>query len=281
MPRHLLIVFFLFAALSPSVGHAQACGPRGATLLQCTTDEGTNEVAVCLEQEYDRIRVLRGPFEGRLKVELEESLNDVWYSIEQADGQSVHELTVYATGGVFRLSATRPTQMSFSSNTVAAVETICDAGSVSPEDPADGIGQLLPIVTDARSRLALCMEAADHRADPVACLGFFRRACGMRHDTGIELCDETELDVWNRMVADAFDAAIVYHDESPGLPSITAQLTAAQELWERSRAADCEFAGGSIFSPFAPEFGLDECLTYYAAHRLRLLEALSGNGSLQ
>lgn len=275
MLHHLPMIFFLFATLSPSVGHTQACGAAGRALLQCTTDGGTHEVAVCLK--YDRISVLRGLFEGPLEVELDESLNNVRYTIDQTDGKSVHALTVYATGGIFQLSTAQPTRMSFLSNTVAAVETICDAASVSPEDPVDGVGQLLPILTDGRSRLALCMESAEHRIDPAACLGYFETACRMKQRTSGEQCGETELDVWNLMVAEAVVAAIAYYEGSVSHPLMAAQLTAAQEHWESSRAADCKFLGGVSFDI---ESGVTDCLTFLAAHRLRLLESLTGNATL-
>jgi len=82
--------------------------------------------------------------------------------------------------------------------------------------------------------------------------------------TGGASCKEKERDVWNRLVAEALQNAIMTNNND----AFTSQLLSAQRTWEIWRAQDCILAGPILFDQYLTDDGIKDCEASYAARRL-------------
>ena len=260
----------LFGALVlPSFGDAafaNSCSQQDR-LLQCSVDGGALELVVCNEDA--RFSTTIGAQGEAPVLSINEPLGKVYYEIDANTGD--HQLSLYTGSGVLELNATHPASIVFHSNSEAPIDYTCDPGSSEPQDPVERFNALVPVLSDGIGRLTSCRASEAYRQDPTACLNVYTRGCAVALATGGASCKEKERDVWNRLVAEALQNAIMTNNND----AFTSQLLLAQRAWEISRAQDCILAGPILFDQYLTDDGIKDCEASYAARRLWLLETLS------
>lgn len=280
MQNHLLLLSVLvITALVPSLSHAQVCGSDGRALFQCVFENTTQQVTICLAN--DAVRYALGTVGEEPVVQLSQGVDSISYTAGAPDGSKVRELAFYAKAGVhhfvFAPTIATSTTLSIISNTKERRDYTCAPASITPQDPKQGIGQLIPILSDGQGRLAACRKSAEYRENPTACLGRIQKACRLIFASTGQPCEESELDVWNGLMAEALAKVVAHYNDT----DFTAKMIQAQKIWETSRVADCAVAGGTVFNTYVPEVGEQECLIYLAAQRLRFLEVITHDASLR
>ncbi len=260
----------LFGAfVLPSFGDAafaNSCSQQDR-LLQCSVDGGSLELVVCNADA--RFSTTIGAQGEAPVLSINEPLRKVYYEIDANTGD--HQLSLYAESGVLELKATPPASIVFHSNSEAPIDYTCDPGSSEPQDHVDGFSALIPVLSDGIGRLNSCRASEAFQQDPTACLHVYARGCAVARATGGASCEEKELVVWNRLVAEALQKAISANDDDV----FTAQLLSAQKAWEIWRSQDCALTGPVLFDQYLTDSGVKDCKASYAARRLWLLEALS------
>lgn len=291
MPRKSIVLGACIAVglALPTVSSAQitaVCGSQDL-LFHCTFNDGAKLVELCLSDQT--ISYSFGANANQPELSLKASVFDVDYvpygwasntiyeSVQLYNGNTGYEVfssvprgenNAAAEGGI---TVTLPDQ---SRQTLT-----CDAGSVLPNDPLDGIGQLIQFAADEGGPLlARCLNTS---SDATACIGIVQNddvskgRCSPSNDE--TECWRMEQTAWDAVLADAFQATfdIVLQEQGEAYANA---LRAAQDNWSTTRDLDCAVYWTLLF---ARDVGNANCNAIYAAKRIDFLRYVAGIADFQ
>lgn len=148
---NMLCAAVLISLSSPSWGQAaEACGSADDHLFYCTFDESARKVGLC---HYDgNITYEFGPVDGSPELSMTRPVRDVQYTPFSWASRTIFESVALFNGDtryeVFASTARGPYDGLTEGGIVVTLPNqspltlTCDAGSVWPKDPFDGIGQI-------------------------------------------------------------------------------------------------------------------------------------------
>ncbi len=152
------------------------------------------------------------------------------------------------------------------------VTLTCDAGSVLPNDPIDGIGQLTRFTEGSGfALLSACLETTD---DATSCIGAVQQVrvqdfgCTPGQDPGD--CWGAEAEAWNLILQQREAIAYAAVTQTQG-DAFAQDLRDAQTIWQKSRTLDCTLNGDLVF---AADGGVALCLSRRAAARIGFLASV-------
>lgn len=278
----LIALFISFS--NASWGQAgEACGRADDHLFYCTFDEGARKVTLC---HYNGdITYEFGPLNGPPELSMTHSVQDIEYtpfawasrtifeSIKLFNGDTRYEVFSSTERGPYDgrtdggIVVTLPNDL--------PVTLTCDARSVWPTDPIEGIGQIGAFIHGhSLDVLSHCLRNLPDHSEPSQCLGSYRDiqiANGSCDVSGNETqCWQTENDQWGALVE------IVYRQTLEALENnantqLASDLEMAQAIWSQTRDLDCRIKGVLLFSP---DGGAALCRAEYAAERMTFLNAV-------
>ncbi len=271
----------VLSLLSPAPAVAQsaeACAPEEVLLMYCSFDRGAKQVGLCLSD--DSITYRFGADFNAPELTLTSLLTDLddapyrwsgyahWESVLLRNVDTTYEL--YMT--LPREPSERDTTQGgiiITNPDLSQTEIRCHYGSVEPQRPPEGIGQLTPLVTDGNDLiLRSCLDQTD---DATLCLGTVQAAevAGNGCVPGQDLTDcwAAEAAAWERIMDRTFttaqaDVARISYDHN------RQSLQPSQDSWNETRNLDCRLL--SVL-PFAGDGGFAKCSAEYTAKRLQVL----------
>ena len=280
-----LAAMVLMTTLWPTTSAAQpACGPDQTVLMYCTVEDGARTLNLCLSG--DTINYAFGPTGGAPTLEMTRVYEDVAYAPSIHQSGAIHEHVTLFNGNygyeMFTSSRLRTDPDAIAEGGIIVrlpdgqTQTLtCDAGTIIPNNPFDGIGQLARLAGEGQDDpLGFCLERLGPDTTAATCLrqhrdtDITRGACNPSTDTSG--CWEAEAAAWEQILETRFEAALA---RLAALNSLidTDTFRVAQDTWVISRNLDCE-----VYSPnpFAPDGGKAQCLAEYSANRVTFLEQL-------
>lgn len=156
-----------------------------------------------------------------------------------------------------------------------ALTLMCDAGSVWPLDPIEGIGRIGDLFYgDDRELFLKCLRDLPDETAPSQCLGSYRdvQISNGICDEGLDQtqCWETESAQWAQLVETCYVQTLAAIRNN-GDAQLALDLKASQDSWSQSHALDCKVKGVLIF---APDGGTALCNAEYAADRIVFLNSV-------
>ncbi len=275
-------VLVLMGGLAPITAAARPCTTDETVLLSCTVEEGARTLNLCLAG--DTLHYAFGPTGGAPTLEMTRIFEDVAYTPFEGTGATIYEnVTLY--NGNYGYEMFTSSRLRIDPNATAEggiivrlpngdIQTLtCDAGTVQPNNPFDGIGVLTRLTGDGQDDpLGYCLERLSPAAPATLCIGRQREVeisnglCDPAADASN--CWAEEAAAWNTLLDTRFDAALAYLAELTE-PVFLDTLKVAQDTWSISRNLDCDIY---LRNPFAPDGGKAECQAIYAAARVSFLQ---------
>jgi len=275
----------LISLSGPSWGQAaEACGSADDHLFYCTFDEGARKVGLC---HYDgNITYEFGPANGAPELSMTRPVRDVQYTPFSWASQTIFESVALLNGDtryeVFSSTARGPYDGKTEGGIVVTlpnkppVTLTCDAGSVWPKDPFEGIGQIGSFIQrDDLDLLQRCLSNLPDRAIPSECLGTYRNvqiantSCLSGQDE--TECWEEESTQWTALAERMYHQTLATLEQN-GDAQLAIDLAASQDSWAQTRELDCRVKGVLVF---APDGGEALCLALYAADRMSFYSAVA------
>lgn len=272
----------LIAALGPDIADARPCTQNETALLSCTFRAGERTLNLCLSG--DTLHYAFGPTGGTPTLEMVRPFEDVRYTPFSGAGATIYENVTLYNGNtgyeMFTSSRIRVDQDALAEGGIVVLlpngdsQTLtCDAGTVRPDNPFEGIGSLALLTGDGDDDpLGYCLARLSPATPAIACLGRQREVaitngtCDPALDASN--CWGEETAAWDALVETRFDAALAYLG-SLKEPLFLDKLRVAQDTWAISRNLDCDVYAPN---PLAEDGGLAECQAEYAAGRVSFLE---------
>ncbi|MEJ6401358.1 lysozyme inhibitor LprI family protein [Yoonia sp. 2307UL14-13] len=263
---------------------AEACGRDDSLLMYCTVEGGARTLNLCLSGEV--ITYAFGPTNGAPTLEMIRDFQDVEYDPSVDEDGTIREQVTLFNGNygyeMFTESRQRVDPVAIAEGGIIVrlpdgqTQTlICDAGTVAPDNPFDGIGQLAQLSGDGQEDpLGFCLARLGPDTPAATCLGRQRDI-----DITAGLCDPasdatdcwgSEATVWDTLIETRFAAAIADLKQTQTVDFIET-LEVAQGTWAISRNLDCQVYGPN---PFAADAGQAQCLAQYTADRVTFLQDL-------
>ncbi len=275
-------VLVLMGALAPTTAAARPCTTGETVLLSCTVEEGARTLNLCLAG--DTLQYAFGPTGGAPTLEMTRIFEDVAYTPFEGTGATIYEhVTLYNGNYGYEMFTSSRLRIDPDATAEGGIivrlpngdtQTLtCDAGTVQPNNPFDGIGVLARLTGDGQDDpLGYCLDRLGPGAPASTCLGRLRE-----RDVTVASCDPAtddancwgpEAAAWEALLSTRFAAALTYLPTRMDATYIET-LKVAQDAWTISRNLDCEIYGPN---PFAGDGGKAECLAQYAADRVTFLQ---------
>jgi len=275
----------LLATLWPDLSAAQvadACAPTESLLMYCTVEGGARTLNLCRAGET--ITYAFGPTGGTPTLEMRRAVDDVTYAPSVDPDGTVRENVTLFNGnyGYEMFTDLRPNPGAAAEGGIIVrlpdgrTQTLrCDAGTVAPNDPFDGIGQLARLGNeDLDDPLGFCLSTRSPNAPASQCLGRLRDsiiAAGTcnpaSHTTN---CWQAEATAWDALVEANLTETLTALSLVVNLQFMETFLV-AQETWNAGRDLDCEI---NRRNPDAIDQGQAQCRAEYAARRITFFESV-------
>lgn len=275
----------IFTSISSTAGaqNAEACGSADDFLFSCTFDGGARKVGLC--HNNGNITYEFGPAQGAAELSMTRNIEDVEYTPFAWASRTIFEFALF--NGDTRYEVFSSTQRGpYTGRTEggivvtppdnAPITLACDAGSVWPLDPLEGIGQIGALIHGQNADLlSHCLRTLPNDgAGYSQCIGSYRESQIVGGSCDVSLdetqCWQGESDQWSDLVEVVYTqtrAAL----ENNGDAQWLSDLEASQRSWAQTRDLDCKIRG---VLPFSPDGGTAMCHAEYAADRMMFLNAV-------
>lgn len=280
-------ILALLTAFWPGISAAQvahSCGPTETLLMYCTVEGGARTLNLCRSGET--ITYAFGPTGGTPTLEMTRAFDNVSYTPSEDDDGTVRENVTLFNGNygyeMFTASRIRTDPAALTEGGIIVLlpdgrtQTLrCDEGSVAPNDPLDGIGQLARLGEEVPDDpLGFCLSTRSPDAPASQCLGRLRDSiivagtCNpASHTTN---CWQTEATAWDALMEAQLTETLTALSLVVNLQFMETFLV-AQETWNTGRDLDCEI---NRRNPDAIDQGQAQCRAEYAARRIGFFESV-------
>ncbi|HBB84127.1 MAG TPA: hypothetical protein DC031_12850 [Sulfitobacter sp.] len=279
-------LFVIFASIFSTAGaqNPKTCESADDFLFSCTFDGGARKVGLC--HNNGNITYEFGPAQGAADLSMTRNLEDADYtpfawasrnifeSIALFNGDTRYEVFSSTERGPYNGRTKGGIVVTIPNN--APITLACDAGSVWPLDPLEGIGQINSLMHGQNTDiLSHCLRALPYDgAGSSQCIGTYRESqiingsCDVSSDK--TQCWQRESDQWSDLVEVVYTQALAAL-ENNGDAQWLSDLEASQRSWAQTRDLDCKMKG---VLPFSPDGGAAMCHAEYAADRMMFLNAV-------
>ncbi|MEL6840296.1 MAG: lysozyme inhibitor LprI family protein [Pseudomonadota bacterium] len=264
----------------PAASFAQTGCGTAETLMHCTVEGGARTLNLC--RTGDVITYAFGPTDGAPTLEMTRDFADVAYAPSvDADGTIRENVTLFNGSYGYEMFITSRNAGIAEGGIIVRLPDgrtqtlVCDAGTIAPNNPMQGIGQLARLAGGGQDDpLAFCMARLTPDTAARTCLGQHRES-DIANGTCVAANDGTncwqgELTAWEALLAARFSEALTTLTRIENIDFIETLLV-AQDAWQTSRDTDCQIYRRN---PFAADAGQAQCLAEYTADRLTFLSGV-------
>ncbi|MEJ6401456.1 hypothetical protein [Yoonia sp. 2307UL14-13] len=276
----------LFCLVFPNMGAAQAadaCRNGSTVLMHCTFDDGAKQVALC--RSDDIVSYAFGADLDRPELSLSSTISDLqavpfnrvsgsyFEQIRFYNGDTSYEVSaaVFSYGNKNETVRIAEGRIRVNSPGGRGAMLACDGGSVTPDTPRNGIGQIASVAT--AGGIDLLSNCVNDNPDPQSCLGIVQAADIRDHHCKVGQdwtdCWAHESMVWQAILNESEASAIAAITNNQGDAGDTA-ISYAQGIWRESHQLDCALSGTL---PFAADGGMARCIAERNAERIGFLRS--------